>query len=133
MIVQQACPCGTGLDYDRCCGPLHRGDAQAASPEQLMRSRFSAYAVGALDHVFRTWHPRTRPDDLTPDPALTWTGLEILESTGSEVEFVAHFDRAGTAGRLHERSRFEQRRDRWVYVDGDVTGDLGTSGGAVRG
>ena len=32
-----------------------------------MRSRFSAYALGEIDHVFRTWHPRTRPDDLTPD------------------------------------------------------------------
>ena len=43
-----------------------------------MRSRYAAYAVGDTDYVFRTWHPRTRPDDLSPDPARTWTGLTIL-------------------------------------------------------
>jgi len=57
-----------------------------------MRSRFAAYAVGETDYVFRTWHPRTRPDDLTPDPGLTWTRLEVLDATGEEVEFIAHFD-----------------------------------------
>ena len=48
-----------------------------------MRSRYAAYAVGDLDHVFRTWHPRTRPDDLSPDPDLTWTGLEILDASAT--------------------------------------------------
>ena len=56
-----------------------------------MRSRYAAYAVGDVDHVFRTWHPRTRPDDLSPDPALTWTGLEVLGSGDDWVEFVASY------------------------------------------
>ncbi len=43
-----------------------------------MRSRYTAYALGLDDHVFRTWHPRTRPDDLAPDPGVGWTGLEVL-------------------------------------------------------
>ncbi len=92
-----------------------------------MRSRYSAYAVGNLDYVFRTWHPRTRPADLAPTPGLTWVGLEILrtvdggdaDDTG-EVEFRASF-RDGRGERvLHETSRFERRGGRWVYVDGDV-------------
>ena len=32
-----------------------------------MRSRYSAYAKGLGDYVFRTWHPRTRPDDVMVD------------------------------------------------------------------
>ena len=64
-----------------------------------MRSRYAAYAVGELDHVFRTWHPRTRPETIEPDPALTWTGLTVLDvvdgghgdETG-EVEFEATYD-----------------------------------------
>ena len=120
-MIPQHCPCGSGTAYAECCGPLHRQAALAETPEQLMRSRYAAYAVGELDHVFRTWHPRTRPDEISPDPTLTWTGLEILSADGDEVEFVASYERAGVPGRRHERSRFEQRRGKWVYVDGELS------------
>ncbi len=83
-----------------------------------MRSRYSAYAVGDTDYVWRTWHPRTRPERVEPDPSLTWTGLEILEAGDDVVEFRAHHDR----GTLHERSRFERRAGRWFYVDGTLFG-----------
>lgn len=92
-----------------------------------MRSRYSAFALGIEDHVFRTWHPRTRPDDLSLPAGVTWTGLEILgtrdggaEDATGEVEFVAHSSTAGGPHALHETSRFERRAGRWVYVDGDV-------------
>lgn len=114
----RVCPCGSGTAYDGCCGRLHRGAAQARSPEELMRSRYAAFAVGDLDHVFRTWHPRTRPAQIEPDPGLTWTGLQVLDATGEEVEFVASYLRDGVPGERRERSRFEQRAGRWVYVDG---------------
>ncbi len=119
--LQRPCPCGSGTTYDGCCGRLHRGAAQAETAEELMRSRYAAYAVGDLDHVFRTWHPRTRPDDLEPDPTLTWTGLRILGSGEDWVEFVAAYERAGVPGERHERSRFQRRAGRWVYLDGDLT------------
>jgi SEC-C motif-containing protein len=114
--LTRPCPCGSGAAYDACCGPLHRGTALASTPEQLMRSRYSAYALGELDHVFRTWHPRTRPDDVTPAPGLTWTRLEVLDATGDEVEFRAHHLTSDGPGVLHERSVFELRGGRWVYV-----------------
>jgi SEC-C motif domain protein len=120
VSLQQTCPCGSGAPYDGCCGRLHRGAAQAETAEELMRSRYAAYAVGATDYLFRTWHPRTRPADLTPDPALTWTGLTIVGSGADWVEFVAAYSRGGVAGELREHSRFERRAGRWVYVDGDT-------------
>lgn len=127
MFPTAACPCGSGTSYDGCCGRLHRGAAQAETAEELMRSRYAAYVVGDLDHVFRTWHPRTRPEDLGPAPGLTWTGLEIVDvldggpddETGV-VEFRARFESTRGPGELHERSRFGRRVGRWVYVDGDV-------------
>jgi len=119
VALQQICPCGSGTSYDACCGRLHRGAALAGSPGELMRSRYAAYAVGDIDYVFRTWHPRTRPDDLSPDPARTWTGLTILGAGDDWVEFVASYDVGGVPGKQRERSRFEQRAGRWVYVDGD--------------
>jgi SEC-C motif-containing protein len=120
-VITHDCPCGSGERYDVCCGRLHRRAAEADTAEELMRSRYSAYAVGDLDHVWRTWHPRTRPETIEPDPSLTWTGLRIVDATGDEVEFEASYERNGTPGRRCERSRFERRRGRWVYVDGDVS------------
>ncbi|MGH1562499.1 YchJ family protein [Mumia sp. DW29H23] len=115
------CPCGTGRSYDGCCGRLHRQEAQAETPEELMRSRYAAYAVGDVDHIFRTWHPRTRPDDLAADTGITWERLEIVDASGDEVEFRAHYRTAAGRGVMHERSRFERRAGRWLYVDGDLS------------
>lgn len=90
-----------------------------------MRSRYSAYAVRALDHLYRTWHPRTRPADVSPEEGLRWTGLEVLEVVqGAEdgvVEFRAHWTWQGQQGSLHERSRFVRRAGRWVYLDGETS------------
>ena len=95
-----------------------------------MRSRYSAYSVGDADYLFRTWHPRTRPADVTVDPGITWTGLEVTDTVAGgaddelgEVEFTARFEAAGRAGSMRERSRFERRAGRWFYVDA-VTEDL---------
>ena len=122
------CPCGSPTLYAACCGPLHRGRGLAETAEQLMRSRYAAYAVGELGYVFRTWHPRTRPDDVTGASGLVWTGLEVLDTVAGgvedeqgEVEFRARFQGPSGPGVLHERSRFERRGGRWVYVDGNVS------------
>ena len=118
------CPCGSGRPYDGCCGPLHDGVLRADTAERLMRSRYAAYARGRLDYVFRTWHPQTRPDDLTPVPGLVWTGLTVLavEAGGPDdaeglVEFEAAYRTPDGPGALRERSRFVRRRaGRWVYL-----------------
>lgn len=115
-----ACPCGSDASYDACCGPLHRGARQAATAVELMRSRYSAFVLGELDHLFRTWHPRTRPLRLVEDgldTSRTWTGLDVLDHGEDWVAFDAHYTVGGVAGVQHERSRFERRAGRWVYVD----------------
>ncbi|WP_264042879.1 YchJ family protein [Mycolicibacterium hodleri] len=116
------CPCGSGTVYEACCQPLHHGERQAATAEELMRSRYAAYATGEADYLFRTWHPRTRPATVTVDADLVWKGLRITDVVAGgrddhvgEVEFIAAYDDAS----MHERSRFERRGGRWVYVDGD--------------
>ena len=123
---QSRCPCGSGDIYGGCCLPLHRG-RPAATAEALMRSRFSAFAVGDDQHLLRTWHPDTRPDtlDLDDTPGLRWLGLDVKRhedgGDGSAVvEFVArHRIGGGKAKRLHEVSRFARVDGRWLYVDGE--------------
>lgn len=96
-----------------------------------MRSRYTAFARGDADHLFRTWHPRTRPAQIRLEDDVVWTGLRVIEATaggpGDAVGTVAFeaawrsLERRGTAGVgvMREHSRFERRAGRWFYVDGD--------------
>ena len=87
-----------------------------------MRSRYTAFAVGDADYLWRTWHPRTRPEQVTIDPAVQWAGLIIVAASDDVVEFRATYrDRESQrTGTLHERSRFAVRARRWFYIDGEV-------------
>ncbi|MFV8816594.1 YchJ family protein [Haliea sp. E17] len=121
-----SCPCGSGQDFADCCGPRLAGDAPAVTAEQLMRSRYTAFARGEADYLLATWHPETRPSRVRLDPAQRWIGLRILHTdAGGEndesgtVEFVARFKTGGSGYRLQELSRFEKIDGRWYYRDGD--------------
>ena len=120
------CPCGSLLKYEECCGPLHRG-AAAPTALALMRSRFSAFALGLEGYLLDSWDPSTRPDTVDLDGDVEWRRLQIVDTalggasddTGV-VEYRASFRRGGQSGLLQERSRFVRVRGRWRYVDGDV-------------
>jgi len=117
-----ACPCGLGDDYDACCGRLHAG-APAPTAEALMRARYSAFAVGDLGYLLRTWHPAGRPPALSLDPAIEWTRLAVLQTqdgglfdAAGTVQFRAVYVRAGKRGVLAETSRFVREDGLWRYV-----------------
>ncbi|WP_426182958.1 YchJ family protein [Microbacterium sp. TWP3-1-2b2] len=119
------CPCLSGDTYDACCGPLLAGDSSAPTAERLMRSRFTAFAVGDADHLLRSWHPSTRPSHLELDDAVRWTRLEIFETeaggpfdTIGFVSFEAFYREEGTQSSVKERSRFVREDRVWSYVDG---------------
>ncbi|MEV4109589.1 YchJ family metal-binding protein [Nonomuraea sp. NPDC049695] len=121
--MSRTCPCGLPAPYQDCCGKLHRGAAAAATAEQLMRSRFSAFGVGDAAYLLRTWHPAARPASLDLDRKIRWVRLEVLETTGGSVvhtegtvRFRAHYAERGRPGVLEENSRFVRLEDRWVYA-----------------
>ncbi len=121
------CPCGSGDTYAACCWRFHSGDAAPATAQLLMRSRYSAFAVGDADYLRDSWHRSTRPAEIALDAAVTWTWLEIVDTVrgglfdyDGVVEFRAHY-RSPQGRRIrHERSRFTRDAGRWVYVDGDT-------------
>ncbi|MEV0700696.1 YchJ family protein [Saccharopolyspora sp. NPDC050389] len=126
MSTPKRCPCGLGEPFAECCARLHAGERRAATAEQLMRSRFSAFAVGDTAYLLASWHPSTRPDELSLDPDQRWDRLEILGRTGGgpfdaegTVRFRAHYRLGGSAGALTEDSRFVREDGAWFYVDGD--------------
>ncbi len=145
LIVNGICPCRVSearpLPYNECCAPWHAGWVQgrhAATPEALMRSRYSAYALAKPEHpnglqllqyLLGTWHVSTVPDDLELSPT-QWTGLQVLHAEQSAqagvVEFIASYKDNGKAHKMHEISRFILQEaslghsERWLYVDGQV-------------
>ena len=128
------CPCGRtdakgrARAHGQCCGRFlgHFDSTPAPDAESLMRSRYCAFVLRLDGYLLATWHPRTRPIEITFDRSQKWLGLKILEakSTGSdaaEVEFIARYRIGGaSAARRHERSRFVREAGRWFYVDGTM-------------
>lgn len=130
-----SCVCGSGLPFDRCCGPLLSGLRPAPTAEALMRSRYTAYTRGEMDYLLSTHDPETRADfDRAGSERWAvesqWMGLRILatERGGEDddtgvVEFVARFRTGGAFGREdlhHERSLFVRRGGRWYYADAET-------------
>lgn len=121
-----ACPCGRGPAFTDCCGRYTGTGLPAPDAESLMRSRYSAFVLNLTDYLLQTWHPDSRPAELTLEAGRRWLGLKLLGSstTGSDqasVEFVARSRLGGQpAQRLHERSRFLRIDGRWLYLDGTI-------------
>ncbi|MCH8499676.1 MAG: YchJ family protein [Marinobacter sp.] len=115
------CPCGSGDAYDSCCGPIHQGRA-AATPEALMRSRYTAFVLALPDYLLATWHPRTRPATLSLDGSPAWASLQVLSAgqRGDEgqVHFRALYPAAEGWGSLEEASEFVREGGRWYYLHG---------------
>ncbi|MBV7412344.1 hypothetical protein KRX56_06340 [Dermabacteraceae bacterium TAE3-ERU27] len=120
-----SCPCGGG-SYPECCKPVIADPSSADTPEQIMRSRYTAYVRRDLKHLLVTWHPDTAPArcDLAASLAdgTVWQGLTVhcashTENSG-QVEFTAHYLTPAGGGALRENSRFVKEAGRWLYLDG---------------
>lgn len=118
------CPCGSGKQYDLCCGLYIEQRERAPTAEILMRSRYTAYVLRDVAYLLATWHPRTRPAALDLDAGTKWVGLEVKrheqDDTHAVVEFSARYKINGKAGKLHETSRFARAGEAWLYLDGEI-------------
>ncbi len=125
------CPCGSGMEYEKCCGLYIKDGIPVPTAEKLMRARYSAYALGEIDFIMDTHEvdPKEAEESrrATEDWARgsEWQGLEIIKtSRGGEeddngtVEFKAHYmvDRARYTH--HEVSRFERKNGKWIFTEG---------------
>ncbi len=133
------CPCTSGDAYAACCGPLHKGEREATTPEALMRSRFAAFAMGDAEYLWRTLHPEheDRASDReavlramrATSRALKFIRLTVLEARGDRVLFVAGIFERGRDRSFAEVSTFARAREPgatgpagepapWRYRDG---------------
>ncbi len=137
------CFCGSNREFNDCCqGVL--ATQSATTPEQLMRSRFSAYCLKDIDYLVATWHPSQRGNNSHADiaafansahfiklqvtqcseqaPTLFKPAPEVIAVADKVgfVEFIACFIQDEKLQQLREISRFVQQQGRWYYLDGEL-------------
>lgn len=124
----QLCPCQSGQSYNLCCEPFHQGMALAPTPEALMRSRYSAFALADMDYLQKTMkgpaaQSFNKVECLQFASSVKWLGLTILSTqTLSDVRGLVEFDARfiaadGKPESIHERSVFQKIEDAWYYID----------------
>ncbi|MBU2913252.1 YchJ family protein [Reichenbachiella agariperforans] len=126
------CPCCSRKLFSECCEPII-SDQSAPTALALMRSRYSAYSIGAAEYLVATTHSRTRwqyqVDDIRQwSESNHWTKLEIISvehgrvmDSRGVVEFKAHFrDAKGIEQVHHERSVFLKEGTQWFYLEGKI-------------
>ena len=128
MNQSDLCLCHSGATYAECCGPCHLDHANAKTAQQLMRSRYVAYALKLEEYLLNTWHRSTRPANLNlARDATQWIKLKIVvteegtqEDSEGRVGFEARYRMNGRAGKLRELSSFTKEDGLWYYVSGGV-------------
>ncbi len=126
--AQLPCLCGSILPYQQCCQPYHEGEKIPATAEQLMRSRFTAYAMRNIAYLQATWESSHRPEKIDfSKETVQWQRLEIvsvkkggLKDEKGIVEFKAFYTLDGQEAVMNEISRFKKIAQRWFYLDGLV-------------
>jgi len=126
----ETCPCGSGLAYSACCEPFITGKTNAPTPEALMRSRYTAYVIHAVDYIIDTClDGRERIDRKSVENwsnKSKWLGLKIISANGGAegntgtVIFEALYEQKGLTNTYHETAIFFKRDDRWFYQDGKI-------------
>jgi len=124
------CPCGSNIAYAECCRPLIKGERPAVTPEQLMRSRYSAYVKKEIGYILTSLHPDYRSDydeKSTREWAESaeWLTFNILDTKNGgpedqegQVEFVATFIEKGIKREHHELSSFKKDDGTWYFTTG---------------
>ena len=128
MNTPTPCLCGSGIEYQQCCGPYHSGEKVPATAEALMRSRYSAYVLRYAAYLQETWDATKRPEKIDfSREKIDWLRLEITETkkggikdSKGVVAFKAFFMLDDEEHVMNEISRFTKINGRWFYLDGVI-------------
>lgn len=123
----KACPCGSNQNYDQCCGPFIGGRTRPATAVQLMRSRYTAFALADVNYLQATMvgpgaNQFNAEQIRTWAKSVKWIRLKILSTTlggpddkEGHVHFVATYKDNSKAEKIEENSQFVRKDGHWVY------------------
>lgn len=128
LNTQSVCPCGSKNSLADCCLPYIEGKSLAPTAEALMRSRYTAHVILAIDYLWNTWSQEERIRSSKTEIAAwasscEWLGLQIIETQDGDVRdnqglvnFIALFRQNGELQQHHEVSIFKKTLQGWQYV-----------------
>lgn len=127
MSINDKCPCKSGLKYKKCCKTYHDGRVPK-NALLLMRSRYSAFALGVYKYIVKTTHESTRDTDINSikdfSKQTVFQNLEIIEFIDDKKEAYVTFRASLMSNEkdssFTEKSKFLYEQDRWYYVDGEI-------------
>ena len=119
------CICGKSRSYEECCGAIISAKRSAETPEELMRSRYSAYVEANGEYLLQSTVKENRyPQDAALieefSNAVEWLKLDVLNAVGDQVEFKAYYRDEEGIHVLHEKSNFVKEDGVWRYKDGEL-------------
>ncbi|MCV6607194.1 MAG: YchJ family metal-binding protein [Campylobacterales bacterium] len=119
------CYCKSGNDFKKCCEPFLKKKRRAKTPEELMRSRYSAYCVKNSNYLVKTTYPKNRTESLKQDVenwgnSVEFYKLEVINSFENQVEFKAFYRQEKEECIHHEKSDFKEENGIWHYEKGQV-------------
>lgn len=84
----QPCFCGSNCDFSSCCQPYINKEVAVQTAEQLMRSRFSAYALGNAQYIYNTYAKSSQAAQSVKEiddwsQSCVWIALNIHPITNS--------------------------------------------------
>jgi SEC-C motif domain protein len=125
------CPCCSELAYENCCAKFISGDDIPVAPEQLMRSRYTAFTQANVAYLIKTMKGKALAGFNSANTrqwaeSVEWLGLEVIhapsvtpEAKVGIVEFIASFREQGKVKQIHEQSEFQREAGRWYYISGN--------------
>jgi SEC-C motif-containing protein len=121
------CPCGSLHNYSSCCEPFIDEQQLPATPEQLMRSRYSAYSLENWDYLKKTMLGKVLTHFIESENnnanKILWLSLQVINSSQTTpdkgfVEFIAYYLKNNRLDSIHENSEFKRENGKWFYIDG---------------
>lgn len=123
------CPCCSEKPAAQCCLPIIQGKSKAATAEELLRARYTAFAQGNVDFILNTHHSKTRADVKREEiedwsKNSNWLGLKVVQQEAGQATdekgtliFCATYEAEGKKQDHWEQSFFEKESGEWRFLD----------------
>lgn len=124
MLKKTKCHCQSNKPYSECCEAFLNESKTPTTPEELMRSRYSAFVLADIPYIKKTMlGPSLKNFNATEllnwTTSIKWLGLTVIHTSSNNNEGIVHFialykDKDGIQT-INEHSRFIYKKNSWYY------------------